>query len=148
MTEGEHWILRTFRSADQESLVALWDACNLIVPQNDPRKDMRRKMDADPDLFLIAESNGDLVGSCMAGYDGHRGWINYLAVLPDYQGLGIARDLMEEAEKRLRARGCPKINLMVRSTNQEVIAFYEQIGFRRDEVTCLGKRLENDEVEP
>jgi ribosomal protein S18 acetylase RimI-like enzyme len=81
----------------------------------------------------------------MAGYDGHRGWINYLAVHPEHRRKGIGRQLMSEAERRLRAAGCPKINLQVRSGNASVIAFYREAGFTPDDVVSLGKRLEVDD---
>jgi ribosomal protein S18 acetylase RimI-like enzyme len=80
----------------------------------------------------------------MAGYEGHRGWINYLAVSPHHRRQGIGRRIMEEAEKRLKAAGCPKINLQVRGTNQKVIKFYKMIGYTRDPVASMGKRLEPD----
>jgi ribosomal protein S18 acetylase RimI-like enzyme len=80
----------------------------------------------------------------MAGYEGHRGWINYLAVAPSHRRKGYAGRLMEEAEKRLKAAGCPKINLQVRETNLDVIQFYQSIGFATDRVVSLGKRLIKD----
>ena len=80
----------------------------------------------------------------MVGYEGHRGWINYLAVAPDCQVGGYGRRLMEEAEARLRGLGCPKINLQIRSSNTGVIEFYERIGFSIDDVVSMGKRLEED----
>jgi ribosomal protein S18 acetylase RimI-like enzyme len=80
----------------------------------------------------------------MAGYEGHRGWINYLAVCPDHQRRGIGRMLMEQAEMLLKRAGCPKINLQVRSTNSEVIAFYQAIGYSVDDVISMGRRLIDD----
>lgn len=82
--------------------------------------------------------------SVMAGYEGHRGWINYLAVTPSYPKKGIGQRMMADAEARLRMLGCPKINLLVRTTNASVIEFYRKIGFKIDEVVSLGKRLEED----
>jgi ribosomal protein S18 acetylase RimI-like enzyme len=81
----------------------------------------------------------------MAGYEGHRGWINYLAVLSSERGQGYAAEIMREAEVLLRAAGCPKINLQVRSNNKSVIDFYKRIGYDIDEVTSMGKRLEVDQ---
>ena len=81
----------------------------------------------------------------MAGYDGHRGWINYLAVQPSLQKQGIGRSLMEEAERALRHLGCPKINLQVRESNEAVVAFYLALGYGNDRVLSFGKRLEDDE---
>jgi ribosomal protein S18 acetylase RimI-like enzyme len=85
-----------------------------------------------------------VVATVMAGYDGHRGWINYLAVAPDCQRQGLGGQIMAEAERRLRAAGCPKINLQVRTSNAGVIAFYRSIGYVLDDVVSLGKRLEED----
>jgi len=123
----------------------LWKACGLVVPQNDPRRDIERKLKLNPELFLVGEQDGKVIATCMAGYEGHRGWINYLAVHPEHQRQGLARKIMAHAESLLRAAGCPKINLQVRSTNADVIAFYERLGFRIDAVTSLGKRLQSDE---
>ena len=137
--------IRPFRAADEEAVIALWRACDLVRPQNDPRKDIARKGRVNPEWFLVGEdAEGRIVGSVMVGYEGHRGWINYLAVEPSRQRTGRGRALMAEAERLLRAAGCPKINLQVRSRNAGVIAFYERIGFGRDEVVSLGKRLEVD----
>ena len=137
--------IRPFRAADEEAVIALWRACDLVRPQNDPRKDIARKLRVNPEWFLVGEdAAGRIVGSVMVGYEGHRGWINYLAVEPSRQRTGRGRALMAEAERLLRAAGCPKINLQVRSRNAGVIAFYERIGFGRDEVVSLGKRLEVD----
>jgi ribosomal protein S18 acetylase RimI-like enzyme len=133
--------IRPFRDSDQEAVVTLWETCQLVVPQNDPIADIRTKIQFQPDLFLVALSENRLVGTVMAGYEGHRGWINYLAVAPDQRRRGIAKTMMASAEKRLRALGCPKINLQVRRKNTAVINFYQAIGFGEDEVVSFGKRL-------
>jgi ribosomal protein S18 acetylase RimI-like enzyme len=99
----------------------------------------------EPELFLVGEIDGKVVATCMAGYDGHRGWINYLAVSPERRRWGLARRIMAAAEEKLRRMGCPKINLQVRASNQEVIEFYRSIGYRIDDVLSMGKRLEEDE---
>ncbi len=98
-----------------------------------------------PEWFLVGELDGKIVATCMLGYEGHRGWINYLAVAPEYQKRGIARQIIDEAERLLRQAGCPKINLQVRATNAQVIEFYKRIGFKVDDVMSMGKRLETDE---
>ncbi len=139
--------LRPYHPADESAVIALWRECGLIVPQNDPHKDIARKMQVAPELFIVGEADGEIVGSCMAGYEGHRGWINYLAVHPSRQRRGYATDLMREAERLLRLAGCPKINLQVRSSNSQVIAFYESLGFSKDPVVSLGKRLEDELAE-
>ena len=145
MLACQEMTIRPYQTADEPAVIALWEACGLVVPHNDPRKDIARKLAVDPDKFLVAELEGAVAGTCMVGYDGHRGWINYLAVQPSQQGRGYARQLMAEAERLLRAAGCPKINLQVRPANDAVIAFYERLGFspgRRDQPgQALGGRL-------
>ncbi|RPI07782.1 MAG: GNAT family acetyltransferase [Zetaproteobacteria bacterium] len=138
-------IVRPFELSDERAVIALWERCGLTRPWNDPRKDIRRKLDVRPDLFLVGLVHGVVVGSVMAGYEGHRGWINYLAVLPEHQGKGLGRLMMAEAERRLRDAGCPKINLQVRTTNTGVIEFYRRLGYGVDDVVSMGKRLAQDE---
>jgi ribosomal protein S18 acetylase RimI-like enzyme len=137
-------LMRPFTPADTEAVVALWERCGLTRPWNDPRKDIRRKLAVRADLFLVGELDGAIVGTVMAGYDGHRGWVNYLGVDPAVRRRGLGRALMAEAERLLRAAGCPKINLQVRTSNVEAIEFYRRIGFAVDDVVSLGKRLEPD----
>ena len=133
---------RPFRPADTEAVVALWEACGLVRPWNDPRKDIARKASVQPDLFLVAEDpDGSVVGAGMAGFDGHRGWVNYLAVRPDRQGSGLGRAFMAEFERLLEDLGCPKVNLQVRAGNERVITFYESLGYADDHTVSLGKRL-------
>ena len=136
--------IRPFELTDEQQVITLWHDCGLIRPWNDPGKDIRRKLAVRPDLFLVGVEDGQVVGTVMAGYEGHRGWVNYLAVAPACRRQGLGRHLMAEAERRLRAEGCPKINLQVRSSNAEVIAFYRSIGFALDDLVSLGKRLEQD----
>jgi ribosomal protein S18 acetylase RimI-like enzyme len=136
--------VRGFEPEDEPVVVALWESCGLVRPWNDPAKDVRRKLAVAGGLFLVAVMRSQVVGSVMAGYDGHRGWINYLAVEPSMQRAGIGRLLMDEAERRLSAVGCPKINLQVRTTNVSALGFYEAIGYATDDVVSLGKRIEDD----
>jgi ribosomal protein S18 acetylase RimI-like enzyme len=136
--------IRPFRPDETESVVALWEACDLIRPWNDPRKDIERKLRVDSELFLVAVEDELVVGVVMAGYEGHRGWVNYLAVDPGRRRQGLGKDLMAAAERLLAERGCPKINLQVRSENADVIAFYVALGYMKDDVVSLGKRLVND----
>jgi len=126
--------------------VDLWRQCDLIRPWNDPHKDIRRKLEIRPDLFLVGVREDRVIASVMAGYDGHRGWLNYLAVAPEYQRLGLALAIVTEAERLLRAAGCPKINLQVRTSNQGVIEFYRRVGYSTDDVLSMGKRLEHDDA--
>ena len=137
--------LRPFQPGDDEdAVISLWHACGLVVAHNDPNKDIARKLKVNPEWFLIGEVDGEVMASCMVGYDGHRGWINYLAVHPEHQRNGYASQIMAEAERLLREAGCPKINLQVRESNTAVIDFYEAIGFGKDAVLSMGKRLESD----
>lgn len=136
--------IRPFQLSDADSIVDLWTRCGLITETNDPMSDIRRKLQVNPEWFLVGLVDDRLVATCMAGYEGHRGWINYLAVAPRYQRRGYAARLMREAERRLKAAGCPKINLQVRDTNEDVIQFYQSIGYVQDRVVSLGKRLIKD----
>ena len=115
------------------------------MPWNDPDRDIDRKLTVDPDGLIVAVFDGRLVGSVMLGYGGHRGWVNYLAVAPELQGRGLGRRLMAHAEKELEGRGCPKINIQVRATNDDVIAFYEALGYTTETVVNMGKRLIADD---
>ena len=104
-------LIRPYETGDETAVIALWRECGLVVPHNDPVADIRRKLGVAPELFLVGVLDSRVIASVMAGYEGHRGWINYLAVIPDIQGNGYGRQIMERAEHLLRERGCPKINL-------------------------------------
>lgn len=133
--------LRPYAVADEAAVVDLWRRCQLTQPWNDPRKDIQRKLTTQPELFLVGEVEGTIVASVMAGYDGHRGWVNYLAVAPQHRARGYGRLLMRHVEERLVAMGCPKLNLQVRATNQAVLEFYRKLGYSVEERVSLGKRL-------
>ena len=137
--------IRPFELADESAVIALWEQCGLIRPWNDPKKDIDRKLCVQPHLFLVGLVERSLVATVMAGYEGHRGWINYLAVAPEHQRKGFGRAMMAQVERRLREAGCPKINLLVRSKNNQVIEFYQHLGYAIDDAISLGKRLEHDE---
>ena len=137
-------IIRSYIETDLQEVIKLWKSCGLVVPWNNPEEDIARKLKVDPDLFLIGKASDEIVASVMGGYEGHRGWINYLAVAPTHQRNGYGAEMMVEVEKRIRAKGCPKINLQVRSSNADVMSFYASIGYRVDEVVSLGKRLLED----
>lgn len=136
--------IRPFQTEDEASVVSLWQLCELTVPWNNPYKDIARKLKVQPELFLVGMLDSLLIATVMGGYDGHRGWINYLAVHPDFQGQGYAQQVMENVESELRKRGCPKINLQIRSVNARVMAFYQKLGFTDDQALSMGKRLEED----
>jgi ribosomal protein S18 acetylase RimI-like enzyme len=134
--------IRTFAASDTDAVVQLWSDCGLTRPWNDPHKDIARKCSVSPELFWVGcTADSTLIASVMVGYDGHRGWINYLAVHPAHQRRGHARRLMQRAEQPLTARGCPKLNLQVRAGNEAVIALYESLGYADDPSVSLGKRL-------
>lgn len=137
--------IRGFRVEDTEQVVELWMDCGLTRPWNNPRKDIKRKLAVQPELFLVGESQGRIVASVMAGYEGHRGWVNYLAVSPTLQTGGFGRQLMNDVEARLLALGCPKVNLQVREGNDAAMAFYRRLGYTEDRAVGFGKRLIADD---
>lgn len=133
--------VRPYQPPDEEEVVEIWRICSLVVPPNDPRRDIQRKRQVQPDLFLVGIIGERVAATVMAGYDGHRGWLYALAVAPDRQRQGLGRRTVEEAEARLKAMGCRKINLQVRASNTAVIGFYESLGFSVEKQVSLGKRL-------
>ncbi len=137
--------VREFQPDDREAVIAVWERCDLVVPWNDPQRDIARKMHVGRELFLVGCVDDDVVATAMGGYEGHRGWINYLAVDPRCQRRGYAECLVRELEIRLIALGCPKVNLQVRASNSAVIAFYEKIGYSQDLNVSMGKRLIPDQ---
>jgi len=140
-------VIRPFVPDDEAEVVALWEAAGLTRPWNDPRKDVARKLRVQPEWFLVAALGGEIVGSVMAGYDGHRGWVNYLAVSSAYRRTGVGRALMSEVERVLGEAGCPKINMQIRGTNDSAVGFYQALGYTKDDVITLGRRLEHDSAE-
>jgi ribosomal protein S18 acetylase RimI-like enzyme len=136
--------IRAFEPGDETAIVALWHECGLTRPWNDPHKDIARKLTEQPDLFLVGTIGDEVVASAMVGFDGHRGWVYYLAVAERHRKRSFGRALMQEAERLLVERGCPKLNLQVRSTNAGVIEFYRRLGYVQDEAVSLGKRLIHD----
>lgn len=137
-------VLRPYQRGDRQALVSLWSTCQLTRPWNDPYRDIDRKLARDASNLVVLHEDGELVGSVMVGYDGHRGWINYLAVHPEHQRHGLGRLLMGEAERRLRELGCAKVNLQIRASNKAAIEFYQHIGYTVDDVISMGRRLEDD----
>ncbi len=133
--------IRRFDTQDTESVVALWRDCHLTVPWNDPYKDIARKLKVGSELFLVGTLNDTVIASVMGGYEGHRGWINYLAVHPTHQRKGFAGQLVLAIEQKLLALGCPKLNLQIRQGNDAVQAFYESLGYSDDNAMSMGKRL-------
>lgn len=141
-------LVRAYKETDEARVLELWMFAGLLRPWNDPKKDIARKLKVQRDLFLVAELEGVVVGVVMAGYDGHRGWVNYLAVDLGQRRRGIGTALMRDAERRLKLLGCPKVNLQVRFENTAVQSFYAALGYGVDEVASMGKRLESDDAPP
>jgi len=133
--------IRAFQASDESAVIALWEKCRLTRAWNDPRKDIARKLAVQPELFLVGVLGEAIVATVMAGYEGHRGWVNYLAVAPEHRKQGLGRTLMREVEKRLLERGCPKLNVQVRTSNDQALQFYRRLGYAQDEAVALGKRL-------
>ena len=144
MTESS-LLIRPFKEGDVETLVSLWNMCKLTVPWNNPYKDIARKLKVQAELFLVGYLEDKLIASVMAGYDGHRGWINYLAVHPDFQARGYGKQLMDNVENGLRELGCPKINLQIREGNDKVFSYYQKLGFVEEKRINMGKRIEDDQ---
>lgn len=134
-------LLRPYERRDEAQVIDLWQQCELTRSWNNPRRDIERKLLVQPELFLVLEEHDRIIGTVMAGYEGHRGWINYVAVAPTHRRQGLARMMMERVEDALTARGCPKINLQVRATNEAALGFYRRMGYDVDAVVSLGKRL-------
>ncbi|HEY3598688.1 MAG TPA: GNAT family acetyltransferase [Paraburkholderia sp.] len=138
--------IRCFDTGDTDEVIALWlDAFpeyrDASRPQRNPHLSIANKLATQPELFFVAEKDAGVVGTVMAGYDGHRGWMYSLAVDASLRRLGIATRLVKHAEAALAQRGCPKVNLQVLSSKGDVRSFYEALGYRTDEVISLGKRL-------
>ncbi len=140
--QGPNVEIRAYREPDEAGVIRLWGVVFPDPPPwNDPAADIRRKRGVQPDLFLVALLQGEVVGTTMAGYDGHRGWIYYVAVSPRQRRQGIGADLMTDVEQRVARLGCPKLNLQVRASNHEAVSFYERLGYKVEQRVSMGKRL-------
>lgn len=137
--------IRTYNDSDEKRVADLWRICFPDAPpHNIPEVDIRRKMKIQRELFFVAEIDGEIVGSALSGYDGHRGWVYYVAVHPDYRRRRIGEALMNRVEKELATIGCPKLNLQVRVENEEVVSFYKKLGYLVEERVSMGKKLQSD----
>ncbi len=139
-------VVRSATGDDHDRIIELWEACGLTRPWNDPRRDLERKLAHDPEMLLVGEDPpAGVVATVMAGYEGHRGWLNYLAVHPTHGGRGHGRAIVAEAERRLEALGCPKVNLQVRADNPAAVGFWAAIGYAVDDTVSMGRRLVHDD---
>ena len=130
--------IRKFRDADQSALINLWKTVFPDdPPHNEPSLVLKAKLDVD-DLIFVAEHDGEIVGACMAGYDGHRGWLYAVAVLQGKRRSGTGAALVQYAIQSLKDLGCTKVNLQIRSTNTEVAAFYKALGFNEEDRLSMG----------
>ena len=133
--------IRHYNDSDQEKVIKLWELCELTRQWNNPIKDIQRKLTVQSELFLVLEKDGEILGSIMGGFDGHRGNVNYLGIHPDHKNKGLGKLLMNRIEVELIKMGCPKINLMVRDANIDIQQFYKVIGYKEQKVVVFGKRL-------
>ena len=136
-------LIRPFHNeTDRSATAALWKSIfSYEAPHNEPGAAIDRKVAMDDGLFYIACDGAEIVGTVMAGYDGHRGWIYSLAVKPDRQKLGVGKKLMAHAEAALRELKCPKINLQVLDANVGVVEFYKKLGYAVEPRISMGKLL-------
>jgi ribosomal protein S18 acetylase RimI-like enzyme len=134
--------IRPYHEDDQDAVIKLWKKVFPDAPpHNNPARDIKTKREVQPELFLVALLEDDLIGTVMAGFDGHRGWVYYLGVDPDYQRQGIGTALMKNVESKLLGMGCPKLNLQIRIDNAEVQTFYESLGYSTEDRLSMGKKF-------
>ena len=133
--------IRKFETSDTEDVVKVWDKSGLLHSPNDPYEEIRNKSEFQVDLFLVGEINGKLMATIMVGYEGRRGWINSLCVLPEYQGNGYGKELVRYGVELLRLLGAPKVNILIRPNNSKVKAFYEKLGFETEDAILMSHRF-------
>ena len=136
--------MRPFDIADTDAVIDIWQQCDLTKPWNNPHLDIERKLQIQPELFFVGIYENKVIATAMFGYDGHRGWLNYFAVLPAFQKQGFGKQLLQRGEQTLIKLGCPKLNLQIRADNTPAIDFYTATGYTEDAVISMGKRLIDD----
>ncbi|WP_341897671.1 GNAT family acetyltransferase [Ferrovibrio terrae] len=134
--------IRSFQNTDRAAVIALWQACGLTRPWNDPDSDISFCVSKPESTILVGERDSKIVASVMTGHDGHRGWLYYLAVDPALQKAGHGRAMVQAAEAWLTARGVPKVMLMVRPENTQVRAFYDALGYAEEPRVIFSRRLD------
>ena len=139
-----NFAIRQFVPNDTNRVIFIWEQCDLVRNWNNPNFDIRRKLNFQKELFFVGLFNDEIIATAMFGYDGHRGWLNYFAVLPNFQKRGFGRQLMTYGEMALIERGCPKLNLQIRNDNTKAINFYQKVGYKEDAAVSFGKRLIED----
>ena len=139
-----NFAIRQFVPNDTNRVIFIWEQCDLVRNWNNPNFDIQRKLNFQKELFFVGLLNDEIIATAMFGYDGHRGWLNYFAVLPNFQKRGFGRQLMTYGEMALIEKGCPKLNLQIRNDNTKAINFYQKVGYKEDAAVSFGKRLIED----
>jgi ribosomal protein S18 acetylase RimI-like enzyme len=139
-----NFAIRQFVPNDTNRVIFIWEQCDLVRNWNNPNFDIQRKLNFQKELFFVGLLNDEIIATAMFGYDGHRGWLNYFAVLPNFQKRGFGKQLMTFGEMALIERGCPKLNLQIRNDNTKAINFYQKVGYKEDAAVSFGKRLIED----
>mgnify|MGYP001082305245 FL=1 len=139
-----NFAIRQFVPNDTNRVIFIWEQCDLVRNWNNPNFDIQRKLNFQKELFFVGLLNDEIIATAMFGYDGHRGWLNYFAVLPNFQKRGFGKQLMTFGELALIEKGCPKLNLQIRNDNTKAINFYQKVGYKEDAAVSFGKRLIED----
>ena len=139
-----NFAIRQFVPNDTNRVIFIWEQCDLVRSWNNPNFDIQRKLNFQKELFFVGLLNDEIIATAMFGYDGHRGWLNYFAVLPNFQKRGFGKKLMTFGEMALIEKGCPKLNLQIRNDNTKAINFYQKVGYKEDAAVSFGKRLIED----
>lgn len=139
-----NFAIRQFVPNDTNRVIFIWEQCDLVRNWNNPNFDIQRKLNFQKELFFVGLLNDEIIATAMFGYDGHRGWLNYFAVLPNFQKRGFGKKLMTFGEMALIEKGCPKLNLQIRNDNTKAINFYQKVGYKEDAAVSFGKRLIED----
>ncbi len=130
--------IRNYQGADRQPLIDLW---RVVFPDDPPHNKPSEVIDAKlavDDLIFVAEKDGEFIGACIAGYDGHRGWLYAVAVLPKHRFEGTGAALVKHALQSLMQIGCIKVNLQIRSTNKDIESFYQSLGFKTEDRISMG----------
>ena len=141
---SSNFAIRQFVPNDTNRVIFIWEQCDLVRNWNNPNFDIQRKLNFQKELFFVGLLNDEIIATAMFGYDGHRGWLNYFAVLPNFQKRGFGKQLMTFGEMALIEKGCPKLNLQIRNDNSKAINFYQKVGYKEDAAISFGKRLIED----
>ena len=129
---SSNFAIRQFVPNDTNRVIFIWEQCDLVRNWNKPNFDIQRKLNFQKELFFVGLLNDEIIATAMFGYDGHRGWLNYFAVLPNFQKRGFGKQLMTFGEMALIEKGCPKLNLQIRNDNTKAINFYQRVGYKLD----------------